>query len=174
MPQEVNTIVKNLLKYTKLLDRDSQINLPTMHVHRSDIGKASTHRCSRSCWRHFPLWTDGHICGVSSIMILCIAAKDELSFKFLEGGQDQTDGYDYLKNISQFNDYLRFVLITWMTQGRIYLTVRHLPVNCSRWSSKSEYNTKPKSVMHLLRKSISPVSTALYSITSSVFSFLEL
>ncbi len=56
-------------------------------------------------------------------MILCIAAKDELSFKFLEGGQDQTDGYDYLKNISQFNDYLRFVLITWMTQGRISLDI---------------------------------------------------
>ena len=75
MPQEVNTIVTNLLKYTKLLDRDSQINLTT--VHRSDIDKAGMHRYLRSCWRHFALQTDGRICGVSSIIILCIAAKDE-------------------------------------------------------------------------------------------------
>ncbi len=40
MPQEVNTIVTNILNYTKLLDRDSQINLTTMHVHRLNIDKA--------------------------------------------------------------------------------------------------------------------------------------
>ena len=56
-------------------------------------------------------------------MILCIAAKDDLSFKLLEGGQDQTSGFDYFKNISQFNDYWQFFLITWMMEGRISLDI---------------------------------------------------
>ncbi len=68
--------------------------------------------CSKDRWMHFLLQNDNHICGVS-VITMHIAALEEKSFRGLEGSvSDLGSDFSYLRNISIYNDFLCFVLIT--------------------------------------------------------------
>eukprot|EP00795_Rhopilema_esculentum_P016114 gene16114-7464_t len=67
-----------------------------------------------------PAKRDGHICGVSTIICMCLAAYDFCSFISLKGTtEDENIGYRYLKNISHYSDFLRLTIAKWCMDGEI-------------------------------------------------------
>ena len=72
------------------------------------------HTCINERWRHYPLQVCSYICGMSTILSMCLAASLDESFVSLTGSIDQVKGYEYLRHISSYNDFLRLVVFQWL------------------------------------------------------------
>ena len=80
----------------------------------------SGHSCFKGCWKHYPLQTCTHICGVSAIVSMCLAASADKSFLSLKGSPEQVDmGYNYLKKISYYSDFVRLIVMQWLLNSEI-------------------------------------------------------
>ena len=82
-----------------------------------------THTCNRFCWNSFPLQKDQSICGIATIMCMCLAAFEEASFNSLRDSSIDKAGFCYLKNVSQYNDFLRFTVCKWLMLKTIDLSM---------------------------------------------------
>ena len=61
-----------------------------------------------------------HICGVSALVSMCLAASADTSVLSLMGSPEQVDmGYNYLKNISYYSDFVRLIVMQWLLNSEI-------------------------------------------------------
>ena len=82
------------------------------------------HSCSKECWKHYPLQTCSHICGISVIISMCLAACPDDSFLSLKGGPEQaTEGFAYIRRISDYNEFLCLVVMQWLLTGKVDISL---------------------------------------------------
>ncbi len=99
IPEECVTLFRELLSI--IVDDSVAAGLIVELAHANNMHHISgyeQHRCTHNCWAYFPLQTNGHICGVSTVLCMCVATFVQLSFKFLRGGSNSCQrDFRYLK-----------------------------------------------------------------------------
>ena len=120
MPQSVLQNLQELLSLIFGRETSEATVFSNCHIpHKGDI----IHSCSKNCWRYYPLQTCTHICGISAIISMCLAASPEDYFHSLKGTTDKViRGFDYLKNISNYSDFLRLIVMQWLLTGKIEIS----------------------------------------------------
>ena len=117
--------------------------LSTCHVPRKrDI----IHSCNKDCWRYYPLQTCTHICGVSAIISMCLAASPDDSVLSLKGTPEEVGkGFDYLKTISNYSDFLRLIVVQWLINKKIDISaLRCGHIDCHKGNSRPGGEVKSK------------------------------
>ena len=121
VPEDLPSSITNCLKAVGLLTETADLCIKSLHDPKQG-SSTPVHICSENCWPYFPLQKDGHSCGVSTIMVMCLVAFDEKSFWSLKGPQKhECTAFQFLANVSLYSDYLRAILITWLMQNSIDL-----------------------------------------------------
>ena len=83
----------------------------TCHVAKQD---ELFHTCVREFWKNYPLQVCSHIRGISAIMSMCMAASSDAAFFSLTRAPDHgIQGFEYLRHVSSYNDFLCLVVFQW-------------------------------------------------------------
>ena len=132
MPLSVIQELKQVISSIFGMEKSQKMTCTMCHVpNKKDI----VHSCSTECWRYYPLQTCSHICGISAIISMCLASSPDDSFLSLKGAPGQAfHGYESLKNISRYNDFLRLVVLQWLLNKKIDISV----LRCAEVAHESE------------------------------------
>ena len=121
MPQSVIQDLKQVISTIFGMEKAQEMAYTMCHTpNKNEI----VHSCSENCWRYYPHQTCSHICGISTIISICLAASPDDAFLYLKGAPDQAfNGFQYLKNISWYNDFLRLLVLQWLLDQKIDISM---------------------------------------------------
>eukprot|EP00112_Aurelia_sp_Birch-Aquarium-sp1_P013996 Seg2997.2 transcript_id=Seg2997.2/GoldUCD/mRNA.D3Y31 product="HMG domain-containing protein 3" protein_id=Seg2997.2/GoldUCD/D3Y31 len=148
---------ETFLSYLTLLrDRTTANNCHISAMHAEQDGSrpssSAMHHCNPDCWVYYPLQDDGHICGVAAIFMLCLAAFGDSEFLALRGLPNvHKSHFRYVKNISQYSDFLRLTIIGWLMDFEVNLTTVRAQKSLL-WNYNSERNEKKRFKSHFLNE----------------------
>eukprot|EP00112_Aurelia_sp_Birch-Aquarium-sp1_P023018 Seg6701.2 transcript_id=Seg6701.2/GoldUCD/mRNA.D3Y31 product="hypothetical protein" protein_id=Seg6701.2/GoldUCD/D3Y31 len=121
IPDAFEKVFKKMLSLTVGQREATRCALRASHCNETQI--SGPHVCNKNCWTFFPLQTDGSICGIATIVCMCLASIDEASFLSLRGlPSGRGVKFRYLKDISRYNDFLRLTVARWLLFGVIDLS----------------------------------------------------
>ncbi len=127
VPEKFLKIFTELLGLIYDENTASQCSFESMHCNDHSLNQI--HECSSKCWHYFPLQKDHASCGISAIFCMCLAALNDESFFSLRGWPELDildfgcPDFGYLRDLSQFGDYLRLVIVKWLFSGSVDLSL---------------------------------------------------
>lgn len=121
--RNLNTLLSHLEKKSpsKLkLAHDPQ-SFVKVEGHQDGNSTEIKHTCSEKCCKNYPMQKCSSVCGVAVIVGACVATFGRSLFHSLLNlnGNATDPGLCYLKDISDYSDFLRLVIIDWMISGQI-------------------------------------------------------
>ena len=136
-PVSLEGIFKDILALVGSKERAERCKIKSIHC--TSLGtNASGHVCNNKCWSHFPLQTDSTICGIATLMCMALAAFDDASFFSLRGlPSNRFSHFRYIKDVSQYNDFLRLTAAKWLFTGYIDLSLARGCIYESRDNGRS-------------------------------------
>ena len=122
IPEGFERIFKQMLSLTVGEKEAARCTIRASHCNGEEI--SGPHVCNKNCWTFFPLQTDGSICGIATIICMCLASFGEASFLSLRGVPSERGiKFRYLKDVSHYNDFLRLTVARWLIFGFIDLSL---------------------------------------------------
>ena len=122
-PVGLEGIFKDILALVGSKERAERCKIKSMHC--TSLGTDTNgHVCNNKCWSYFPLQKDSTICGIATLMCMALAAFDDASFFSLRGlPSKRFSHFRYIKDVSQYNDFLRLTAAKWLFSSYIDLSL---------------------------------------------------
>ncbi|XP_074661727.1 uncharacterized protein LOC141914437 isoform X2 [Tubulanus polymorphus] len=113
-PREFKNHLRSVLK---------GLNCPDpVYIHLHDphfVTENSVHVCSNNCTSYYPLQSCSSVCGPATLIGACIATYYEKDISSVFSSPNELS---YLKNISNYSDFVRLILINWLMKHLIDIT----------------------------------------------------
>ena len=127
--ETIDTILHNFV--------DCNLSCSIKHCHfnaKIAVLPENNHICVEECAKTFPLKNRSSECGLSVIVIAVFAALHENKFSVLcSDVLIQDHKLSYLKNISEYSNFIRLTLVKWLMECRLEVTdlIAEIPVSVS-------------------------------------------
>ena len=93
---------------------------------------AGRHACGNTC-TNYPHQKCSNVCGPTVIIMMAISAVCPSTFQRLTSIKQKSTPYCFLSEPSKYNKYLRFVLMSWITEGAI--KIEYITPQCQQDST---------------------------------------
>ena len=136
-PVALKRIFKDILALISSKERAERCKIKSIHC--TSLGSDTNgHVCNNKCWSYFPLQNDSTICGIATLMCMALAAFDDASFFSLRGlPSKRFSHFRYIKDVSQYNDFLRLIAAKWLFTSYIDLSLARGSIDESRDNGRS-------------------------------------
>ena len=132
-PLRINETIYTILH--NFVDRNLSCSIKHCHFNaKLPVVPENNHICVEECAKIFPLQNRSSECGLSVIVIAVLAALDENKFSVLcSNGLIQDHEMSYLKNISEYLNFIRLTLVKWLMECRLEVTdlIAEIPASVS-------------------------------------------